>query len=166
MCPTTAIRVLCMTTACAANWTLHPSIHPNLQLCNSSAKHGTIQAHRLGELPSPVEPRAFLLDMVINADFDQGFLVISIVGRSGWNFVSQCPNWIATNDPDSSEHMTCVRLASSWSDYLSTDQKRKGIPWPACVCNKCVYSLGGHNWFSNYIKMSRGFHSALQCLLE
>jgi len=53
-----------------------PSIHPNLPLCNYSAKHGTIQAHRLGELPYPVEPRAFLLDMVINAVFDQGFLVI------------------------------------------------------------------------------------------
>jgi len=78
---------LCMAIAYAANWTLHPSTHPNLPLCNCSAKHGTIQAHRLGELPSIVEPHVY----GHKCRFDEAFLVISIVGCSKWNLVVRSP---------------------------------------------------------------------------
>jgi len=47
---------------------------------------------------------------------------------------------------------------------IKLKRRKEGISRLARGRNKCVHSLG-HNLFSNYIKISRGFHSAVQCLL-
>ena len=146
-----------------------PSIHPNLWLCNCSAKHGAIEAHRLGELPSTVEPYAY----GHKCRFYEAFLVIPVVGLSGWHLERQ--NWVDINDPDPSEHRTWVRLASSRTEGISCNiliglrlnqpRKKERTPWLAHMCNKCVHSLGCTICFRIISKFQVDLYSVLQFLL-
>jgi len=91
-----------------------PSIHPNLPLCNCSAKHGTIQGHRLGEVPSTVEPQVFGR----KCRFDEAFLVIPIVDRSGCHLEGQ---------------KTLPLYQIDWTTYQPTKKERKNTMTSPCV---------------------------------
>jgi len=80
MCPPTAIRVRYVWQSLLRR--IEPSIHPSTETCRfvtAPPKTALSRLIELGELPSTVEPYVYGR----KCRFDEAFLVIPIVGRSG-----------------------------------------------------------------------------------